>query len=120
MDNQKSEGLVYQKAFDLAMKIFKVSRLSPREEKYSLTDQLRRSSRSFAASISIAYNKRPYDTHIFIDKISEADIHIGETLVWLEFALSCRYISNKTFSGLCDQCRELGELLQEETQNPEP
>lgn len=75
----------YKKAFDLAMKIFEASKKFPKEETYSLTDQIRRSSRSVATSIAEAYRKRNYPAY-FASKVSDADMENSETQVWLEFA----------------------------------
>ena len=81
----------YQKSFDLAMSIFEVSKSFPKEETYSLTDQIRRSSRSVCANISEAYRKRRYPKH-FISKLTDADGENSETNTWLDFALACYYI----------------------------
>ncbi|MBI5053457.1 MAG: four helix bundle protein [Chloroflexi bacterium] len=76
---------VYQKAFDSAMKIFELSKSFPSEEKYSLTDQMRRSSRSVCANLAEAWRKRRYEAH-FMSKISDAESEAAETQVWIEFA----------------------------------
>lgn len=75
--------LAYQKAFGLAMAIFEISKLFPKEEKYSLTDQIRRSSRSVNANIAEAYRKRVYPKH-FVSKLSDADGENSETMTWLD------------------------------------
>ena len=85
VDNEKmnltfKDLTVYKKAFDLAMNIFKISKSFPKEEKYSLTDQIRRSSRSVCSSIAEAYSKRRYEAH-FISKTSDADMENSETQV---------------------------------------
>jgi four helix bundle protein len=82
---------VYQKAFALAMKIFRISRKFPKEETYSLTDQIRRSSRSVATCIAEAYRKRTYQAY-FVNKISDADMENSESQVWLDFAVACDYM----------------------------
>ncbi|MFU8845008.1 MAG: four helix bundle protein, partial [Bacteroidales bacterium] len=87
---------VYKKAFDLAMEIYEISKCFPKEEKYSLTDQIRRCSRSVCANIGEAYRKRRYSKH-FVSKISDSDSENAETQVWLEFALSCNYIDKVNF-----------------------
>ncbi|MCB0797257.1 MAG: four helix bundle protein, partial [Chitinophagales bacterium] len=79
--------LVFEKAFDLSMKIFEVSKAFPVEEKYSLTDQIRRSSRSVCANLAEAYRKRLYKGH-FILKVSDSDAENSETQIWLKFANS--------------------------------
>ena len=81
--------LVYRKAFDLAMEIFEISKTFPKEETYSLTDQVRRSSRSVCANIGEAYRKRRYFKH-FISKSSDSDSENAETQVWLHFAVACK------------------------------
>ncbi|WP_201300874.1 four helix bundle protein [Sunxiuqinia indica] len=75
----------YQKAFQLAMEIFKISKSLLKEEKYSLTDQIRRSSRSTCANLAEAYRKRIYSNH-FIAKLTDSDGENSETDVWLDFA----------------------------------
>jgi four helix bundle protein len=108
---------VYQKAFSLAMKIFEVSKTFPREEKYSLTDQIRRSSRSVCTSIAEAYRKRKYEAH-FISKTSDADMENSETQVWLDFAKECNYIDDNAFEDLKSQSEEIGKLLNHMLNNP--
>ena len=108
----------YRKAFDLAMKIFSISKNFPKEETYSLTDQIRRSSRSVCATISEAYRKRQYEAH-FISKISDADMENAETQVWLDFALSCGYINEKIHNELIEVAIEVGKLLGHMMQNSE-
>ena len=80
--------LAFKKSFSLAMNIFETSKSFPKEEKYSLTNQIRRSSRSVSANISEAYRKRQYPKH-FSSKLSDADAENSETLTWLLFALKC-------------------------------
>ena len=80
--------IVYQKAYALATEIFKVSRTFPTEEKYSLTDQIRRSSRSVCTNIREAWAKRRYEAH-FVSKLSDSDGENGETDSWLDFAYAC-------------------------------
>ncbi len=82
---------VYQMAMQAAMKIFEVTKSFPKEEKYSLTDQIRRSSRSVCANIAEAWRKRRYP-NAFVSKLSDADAESAETQVWLEFAVKCRYL----------------------------
>ena len=83
---------VYKKAYNLAMEIFEESKKFPSEEKYSLTSQIRRSSRSVCSSIAEGYRKRNYEAH-FVSKATDADMENSETLVWTDFSLSCKYIS---------------------------
>ncbi len=84
--------LAYQKSFSLAMKIFEITKSFPKEEMYSLTDQIRRSSRSVPANIAEGYRKRVYPKH-FHSKLTDSDAENSETQVWLEFALKCNYIN---------------------------
>ena len=74
--------IAYQKAFDLAMETFETTKSFPKEERYSLTDQVRRSSRSVCANMSDAYRKRKYERH-FISKLTDCDAENGETQTWL-------------------------------------
>jgi four helix bundle protein len=83
---------VYRKAFDASMKIFHLSKDFPREETYSLTDQIRRSSRSVCANLAEAWRKRRYEA-AFICKLSDAEAEAAETQVWLEFAVKCDYLN---------------------------
>ena len=85
---------VYQKAFDAAMRIFELSKAFPKEETYSLTDQIRRSSRSVCANLSEAWRKRRYEK-AFISKLSDCESEAAETQVWLEFAVKCGYMSRE-------------------------
>lgn len=110
--------LAYQKGFKLAMEIFHISKKFPAEEKYSLTDQIRRSSRSVCANIAEAYRKRKYPNH-FVSKLSDADTENGETQTWLEFALACSYISDHEFEILNNQAEEVAKLLVYMMNNPE-
>ncbi|MBU3822685.1 four helix bundle protein [Flavobacteriaceae bacterium XHP0103] len=110
--------LAYQKAFDLAMLIFEISKTFPKEETYSLTDQVRRSSRSVCANISEAYRKRIYPKH-FISKLTDADGENSETNTWLDFALACKYISNEDYVDLSEIGNEVGKLINFMINNPE-
>lgn len=108
---------VYQKAFQLAMNIYETSKRFPREEIYSLTDQIRRSSRSVCANIGEGYRKRLYPKH-FISKISDSDSENAETQVWLDFALSCGYISDSEYNNLNNDSLEVGKMLNHMIENP--
>ncbi len=109
--------LAYKKAFDLAMEIFHVSKSFPKEETYSLTDQIRRSSRSVCANISEAYRKRRYPKH-FISKLTDADGENSETNTWLDFALTCEYITQEVHNRLSSQGKEIGKLINYMINNP--
>ena len=104
------ELIVYQKAFKLAMDIFEISKTFPKEEQYSLTDQIRRSSRSTCTNIAEAYRKRRYPKH-FLSKLTDSDGENSETASWLDFALACRYIDDKIHGKLFNECIEIGKLL---------
>jgi four helix bundle protein len=82
---------VYRKAFDVSMTIFHLSKSFPKEETYSLTDQIRRSSRSVCANHAETWRKRRYQA-AFISKLSDAEAEAAETQVWLEFAVKCEYL----------------------------
>ena len=109
--------LAYQKAFSSAMKIFEISKSFPSDEKYSLTDQIRRSSRSVAANIAEAYRKRVFPRH-FYSKLTDSDAENSETQVWLEFALRCNYISEQLYIDLITESDEVGRLLNYMILNP--
>ncbi|MBN3898229.1 MULTISPECIES: four helix bundle protein [unclassified Nostoc] len=83
--------VVFQLAFETAMKIFEMSKKFPQEEKYSLTDQIRRSSRSVCANLAEAWRKRRYKA-AFIAKLSDCEAEAAETQVWIKFAVKCSYI----------------------------
>ncbi|NEU09105.1 four helix bundle protein [Flavihumibacter sp. R14] len=110
--------LAYKKAFALAMGIFELTKSFPKEETYSLTDQIRRCSRSVNANLAEAYRKRRYPNH-FISKLSDADTENGETQTWLEFALACQYISEEEYASLFNQSEEVAKLLSYMMNNPE-
>lgn len=110
--------LVFKKGFLLAMKIFRASKSFPSEEKYSLIDQIRRSSRSTCANIGEGYRKRQYPAH-FISKLSDADMENTETQVWIEFSFSCGYISESTKTEWDQDSIEIGKLIGYMMANPE-
>ena len=107
----------YKKAFALAMEIFQVSKKFPKEEKYSLTDQVRRSSRSVCSCIGEGYRKRQYPAH-FVSKTSDADSENSETRVWLDFAKACNYITDEVWVDLENRAAEVGKLLNHMIENP--
>ena len=110
--------LAYNIAFDLAMRIFQISKSFPAEEKYSLTDQIRRSSRSVCANIGEGYRKRRYPAH-FISKLSDADMENTETQIWLSFSKECHYIANDIYDQLAQNAQEIGNLIGFMMSNPE-
>ncbi len=102
--------LAYERSFILAMEIFEISKLFPKEERYSLTDQIRRSSRSVCANIGEAYRKRRFEKH-FISKLTDSDSENSETQVWLQFAKECKYITKEQENDLIIKSLEAGKLL---------
>jgi four helix bundle protein len=90
---EHTELEVYKKGFDAAMLIFEMSKKFPKEESYSLTDQIRRSSRSVCANLAEAWRKRRYKA-AFIAKLSDAESEAAETQVWIAFALKCDYLKS--------------------------
>lgn len=110
--------LAYKKSFELAMSIFELSKSFPKEEMYSLTDQIRRSSRSTNICLVEAYRKRRYKAH-FISKLTDSDMENSETKGWLKFALACSYISLDKYNELVVQSEEVGRLLNHMINHPE-
>ncbi|MDQ8014640.1 MAG: four helix bundle protein [Flavobacterium nitrogenifigens] len=111
------ELLAYRKSFELAMEIFELSKTFPKEEQFSLTDQIRRSSRSVSANIAESYRKRRYTNH-FISKLTDSDAENSETNTWLEFSLECQYITKETFEKLNIKSLEIGRLINYMINNP--
>ena len=102
---------VYQKGFAASMQIFELSKQFPKEEVYSLTDQIRRSSRSVCANMAEAWRKRRYEK-AFISKLSDSESEAAETQVWLEFAVECNYIDRDEAATLYQIYNEiLGTLV---------
>jgi len=113
--------IIYQKAFDAAMTIFEVSKQFPIEERYSLTDQIRRSSRAVCANLAEAWRKRRYQAS-FLAKLNDCEAESAETQVWLKFAVKCQYISteqgreiyhtyNQVLGGLVNMINHPGKWL---------
>lgn len=109
--------IAYEKAFELAMEIFEISKLFPKEEKYSLTDQIRRCSRSVCANIAESYRKRKYPKH-FVSKLTDADAENSETSTWLDFSYHCNYIDHQMLTILNKKCIEIGKLINYMINNP--
>ena len=101
---------VYQFAYKLAMEIFHLSKKFRREEIYSLTDQIRRSSRSVAANIGEGFRKRRYPNH-FVSKLTDCDAEATETQVWIDFAFDCGYLSLENHEHLTQGYEEVGKML---------
>jgi four helix bundle protein len=110
--------LAYQKSFSLAMRIFEMTKSFPKEEMYSLTDQIRRSSRSVPANIAEAYRKRVYPKS-FHSKLTDSDAENSETQVWLEFAFKCNYINEAVYNELLNESNEVGKLINYMILNPQ-
>lgn len=109
---------VYQLAYKLAMEIFNESKTFPIEERYSLTDQIRRSSRSVATNIAEAFRKRRY-RNMFVNKLSDSDAEATETQVWLDFSLDCGYLSRGSYEKLVKGYEEIGKMLGSMMSTPE-
>ena len=111
--------IVYQKAYAMAMEIYQLSKSWPAEERYSLTDQIRRSSRSTCANMREAWAKRRYEAH-FVSKLTDADGENSETDTWLDFAKDCGYLSSENHACLADACRQVGSMLGSMLSKPKP
>lgn len=122
---QQTKGLrghrdlkVFQLAYSLAMHIFKESKTFPHEERYSLTSQIRRSSRSVAANIAEGFRKRQYPS-MFVSKLADSDAEATETQVWLDFARDCTYLSTEHHDELIARYEEVGRMLSAMIEHPE-
>jgi len=109
--------ILYKKSFTLAMEIFNVTKKFPKEETYSLIDQIRRSSRSANICTIEAYRKRRYPNH-FISKLTDVDMENSETQGWLEFSKECKYISIEEYNVLLALSNEIGKLIHYMIDNP--
>jgi four helix bundle protein len=109
--------LAYKKGFIVAMEVFELTKSFPKEEIYSLTDQIRRSSRSVTITIAEAYRKREYPKY-FHSKLTDADAENSETQGWLEYALACNYISQETHDSILEKSNEVGKLINFMILNP--
>lgn len=118
MDYSFKRLKVFQKSYNLAMEIFELTKTFPKEERYSLTDQIRRASRSVSVNIAEGYRKRRYPKH-FTSKITDADAECSETIVWLDFSFNCEYISEKKKNELQKEYQEVGKMLGGMANNPE-
>ena len=101
---------VYKLAFDTAMEIFELSKKFPKEETYSLTDQIRRSSRSVCSNLAEGWRKRKYEA-VFINKLTDSESEAAETQTWLEFALACKYINQDAFAKFDDKYEHIFAML---------
>jgi four helix bundle protein len=120
MNNYKGyrDLIVYQKSYKLAMEVFEISKSFPKEEKYSLTDQIRRSSRAVPANISAAWVKRKYPKS-FVSKLLDAMEEESETEVWLDFSYDSQYIDSETHNLLIERYHENAKMLSSMINSPE-
>jgi len=109
---------VYQLSFELGMQIFEVTKSFPSEERYSLTDQIRRSSRSVSGNLAEAWRKRRYPKS-FVAKLSDAEGEAAETQVWLDYALACGYIQSERHDELNNNYEQLLAMLVTMIINPD-
>lgn len=109
---------VFQKAYETAMEIYYLSKEFPKEEKYSLTDQIRRSSRSVCANIGEGFRKRTYPKH-FVSKLSDSDAECAETMIHLSFAKDCGYLNEENYDKLTENYVQIGKMLGSMMRSPE-
>ena len=101
---------VYKLAFECAMEIYQISKGFPPEERYSLTDQIRRASRSVCSNLAEAWRKRIYKA-VFVNKISDSMQEASETQTWLDFCIACKYIDRQTFERLDQEYEKILAML---------
>ena len=116
--NSFKDLIVYQKAYKLAMEIFEISKDFPKEEKYSLTDQIRRSSRSVTSNIAESWAKRRYEKS-FVSKLTDSLGEEYETENWLDYSKDCKYIQIKTHERILSEYDEVRKILISMINNPE-
>lgn len=117
--NSAKDLIVYQKSYDLAMRIFHASKDFPSEERYALISQIRRSSRSVSMNLREAWAKRRYEAH-FVSKLTDCDGENGETETSLDYAYECGYISPEHHAELVAINHEVGRMLGSMINNPDP
>jgi four helix bundle protein len=110
--------IVYQKSYKLAMEIFEIINSFPKEEKYSLVDQIKRSSRSVPANISEAWVKRKYPKS-FVSKLLDSLAEESETEVWIDMSKDCKYIDDQLHKSLLSKCEEVAKMLNSMINNPD-
>jgi four helix bundle protein len=110
--------IVYQKAYKLAMDIFERTKKFPPDEKYSLTDQIRRSSRSAVVNLVEAYRRRKYKAH-FISKLTDSNTENAETEIWLDFSRDCKYLETGEYEDFKFRNDEVGKMITHMIENPE-
>lgn len=111
------EMTAYKKAFQMANLVFILSKRFPKEETYSLTDQIRRSSRSVTAQFAEGYRKKRYPLH-FVAKMTDADGENAETQVWLDHAVACEYVTQRDIDPIVALSEEVGKMLGDMIENP--
>lgn len=117
--NEHRQLKVYQAAFETAMKIFERSKKFPSEERFALTDQIRRSSRAVCANLAEAWRKRRYEA-AFVAKLSDCEAEAAETQTWLEFAVRCNYLDVQTGQDLTNAYDRIISGLVTMIRNPTP
>ena len=115
--NSAKDLEVYKKAYEVAMKVFGLSKTFPPEERFALTGQIRRSSRSVCLNLREAWAKRRYEAH-FISKLTDCDGENSETDSSLDFAKDCHYITSEQHAELISLCSEVGKMLGSMMSNP--
>lgn len=109
---------VYQRSFDLGMRVFEITKQFPNDEKYSLSDQVRRSARSVSGNIAEAWRKRRYPKS-FVAKLTDSEGEAAETQVWLDYALACGYLDEETHSSMVNEYDQLLGMLVTMIINPD-
>ncbi|MBI1780306.1 MAG: four helix bundle protein [Sphingobacteriales bacterium] len=112
------ELFAFRKAYELAMEIFMITKMFPGEEKYSLIDQIRRSSRSVCTNIVEAFRRRRYRDY-FISKLNDSETENAETQVWLDFSKDCKYLTLEEYEKLTSLNTEVGKLIWYMINNPD-
>ena len=110
--------IVYRKAFELTYRIYEITKSFPKDEQYSLTDQIRRSSRSICANLAEAWGRKIYPK-AFLNKLSDALAEEMETEFWLDLCVRYRYIDDTTYNTLIDEYGEISKMLTSMMNNPE-
>jgi four helix bundle protein len=109
---------VYQLSFEAGMEVFHVSKVFPKEERYSLTDQIRRSSRSVSGNLAEAFRKRKYPK-AFVAKLTDCEGEAAETQVWLDYALACGYLKEEIHTQLFDNYDHIISMIVNMSNNPD-
>lgn len=110
--------IVFKKSYAAAMEIYDATKFFPKEETYSLTDQIRRSSRSVCANIAEAFRKRLYPKH-FVSKLSDSDGECAETMVHLDFAKDCGYLKEEKHKVITEEYIQIGKMIGSMMNSPE-